>query len=163
MSPQWELRTVGLRDQLPTWGWPVCPQPSPPGVLRPRRGPWKQKSKSLPATLAFLGQLPPQGPACKADPGPQHPEGAAPGSSSPEGCASLLTAPLGWALSASDPRLISVITCKKKQVCRPNRTFQRRKARMLPLVMAHAQQELLRSKTHQCSAGVYMWASWWWQ
>lgn len=43
-----------------------------------------------------------------------------------ENCTSLLTTLLGWALSASDPRLISVITCKKKQVHRPNGKFQSR-------------------------------------
>ena len=111
---------------MPTWGWPVRPQLSPPGVLWPRKSHWKQKSSPVLATLAFLGQLLPQGPTCKVDPGPRHPEGAVLGSSSPGNCASLLTTLLGWALSASDPRLISVITCKKKQVHRPNGKFQRR-------------------------------------
>ena len=37
----------------------------------------------MPATLAFLGQLPPQGLTCTGDPGPQSPEGAAPGRCSP--------------------------------------------------------------------------------
>ena len=44
----------------------------------------------------------------------------------PENCGSLLTSLLGWALSASDTRLISIITCEKKQVHRPNGKFQRR-------------------------------------
>lgn len=68
---------------MPTWGWPVRPQLSPPGVLWPRKSHWKQKSSPVLATLAFLGQLLPQGPTCKVDPGPRHPEGAVLGSSSP--------------------------------------------------------------------------------
>ena len=111
---------------MPTWGWPVHPQLSPLGVLWPRKSHWKQKSSPVPATLAFLGQLPPQGPTCKVAQVPGNQRVLSRAVPHLENCTSLLTTLLGWALSASDPRLISVITCEKKQVHRPNGKFQSR-------------------------------------
>ena len=66
------------------------------------------------------------GPALHGVPGPQSPEGAAPGSCSPGKLWQLADRPAGVGIVSIRHRLISIITCKKKQVHRPNGKFQRR-------------------------------------